>query len=98
MNAQETWLSWYYKWYNSKHRGLTKKTIQSRRIEMYRYRREAALERKLEAAQRRIEYLEADRRLAQQQAADREELESWPNPFLLSGDELDRAERQLRSR
>lgn len=69
--AQEAWKLWYWKWKHAKR--LSRVTRESRRIELYRYRREAALERKLEAAQRMIEDLEYALHLAQQQTAECEE-------------------------
>lgn len=73
MNAQEKWKIAYNCWQDACKKFSNFYEIEKWDEQMTIVRREAALERKLEAAQRRIEHLEADLKLAQEQTAECEE-------------------------
>lgn len=69
MNAQEKWLEHYRKFRVMRSKRY-KRIVKS---SMRRFTREAALERIIARQARRIEYLEADLKLAQEQTAECEE-------------------------
>lgn len=81
--AQEAWKLWYWKWKHAKR--LSRVTRESRRIELYRYRREAALERKLEVAQRKIEQLQDRVWKLEAQEHNRDDGNEWEKEYYLRG-------------
>lgn len=89
MSAQEIWKRKYNDFFEM----ATESQKNLARNDMYDARREAALERKLEAAQRTIEA--QAQRIAELES---ESSEAWPNPWILSHEESERLARQMRSR